>query len=887
MSDLNKDQEDKVNELLKSLGVSLSDAEKAMPKFKKIISEVGDSFTDIESSIKRLNRDIEKNTQTLGNMTLNMLKSGKAIKDLSWEYDHLNDKIEELNEQMSLAAGAEREKIKQQITELALTREQLSVVLKVNAGFKSLEAGLGKFGAGLVSVAGVAFSGLTKFASGLQDGASAFSAVGGLMEGTVDVLNTGAHTLGSTMQAAGSAMSVLPGNLKWVGLGLQVFGVSINGVSDALAALAKFAIGYMTKEIEKVVQAFDKATAAGAMYADGMKGLEDSAHAAGLTVKQFSEALQKNSSVLAESGLSVAEAGKKIGNVLGAGNGGLSTKLLKLGYTYEEHTALVAETMAQMRQSGKILTSSDPVIAEQTEKYATNLRVIAAITGKDAKEKEAAAKEAARSLRMQQILDEMDPTAAAGIERAMANMTKLQLKNFTDMMVFGTVINKEGAIAVGNSQGLSNELNESVKLAKEGKLDEISLRQLQSQYHDQITKDLLKGDASVGIAIAGAAKMGKTTDALAAVMAEELQSRKLLTKQAMEAGEKAANAQKNTNDDLTNSVVIASEQMQDLAVGIENDVLPRLSKFSVYANQYLNQVRTAMQKFEDLNGEGKPETFVDSLKRGFLEYGGAGAVAGGLVGGAVTAPVGGIPGAVVGAGLGGISAGIGGAILEGYRNIKQPVAAAGGGNTAGAGASNAPGHWNRALSYVPGGVSPKIPAGLNTNGDEGDAQISPALQSKLAGLAAAFPGATITAMHDSYHSGWGSKHNSGQAIDFVIPDYNAKKHSQDPKDLQKSEAIIKNLKGMGFTKVLDEYINPSEHSTGQHIHAELKDGGIVTPTDGGRNIKVAEGGQAEGVFPYDKNKPFPMHLDDSQFKQLVNLLSGQTRTNQKILTAVS
>ena len=424
-------------------------------------------------------------------------------------------------------------------------------------------------------------------------------------------------------------------------------------------------------------------------------------------------------------------------------------------------------------------------------------------------------------------------------------------------------------------------------MAKAGKLDETSLRQLQSKYHDQITKDLLKGDASVSIAIAGAANMGNTAGSLAAIMAEEVQSRKLYTKEAIEAAEKAANAQKNTNDDLTNSVVLASEQMQDLAVGIESDVLPELSKFADYASEYLNQVRTAIQKFKDLNGEGKPETLVDSLKRGFLDYAPTGAGIGAVAGEVLGAPVGGIPGAVVGAGLGGLTAGIGGAMLEGYRHIKQPVAAAGGGNTAGAGANDAPGHWNRALSYVPGGVSPKIPAGLNHNGREGDGQISPELQSKLAGLALAFPGARITAMHDSYHSGWGSKHNSGRAIDFVIPDYNPKKHSRDPKDLEKSAAIIKTLKGMGFTDVLDEYINRSKHATGDHIHAELKDGGIVTPTDGGRNIKVAEGGQAEGVFPYDKNKPFPMHLDDSQFKQLVNLLSGQTRTNQKILTAVS
>ena len=314
-------------------------------------------------------------------------------------------------------------------------------------------ATLQNFAQEMRKVAGSGLQGAGNFVKGLQSGGSGIELASGLMSTAADMAGQTTQALGGAMGTAGQTMmaSTNP-KLKALGAIASVAGPLIGQAGQAASQLAKFGIEVLSKEVEKTVKAFHDASSSGAMFADGMTGLRNTANAAGLTVDQFAGVLKEKSDVIASAGMGVTEGAKRIGAAMNAGGTQMKTQLQKLGFGFEEQAGLVADTMSIMRQSGKAALPPATVAAE-TQKYAENLRTISAITGEDAKKKMAQVKEQANQLAFQQKLAKMEPEQRAAAIRAMSNMSDIERKNFMDMVNFGTVINKEGATAQAMSAG--------------------------------------------------------------------------------------------------------------------------------------------------------------------------------------------------------------------------------------------------------------------------------------------------------------------------------------------------------------------------------------------------------------------------------------------------
>jgi hypothetical protein len=76
----------------------------------------------------------------------------------------------------------------------------------------------------------------------------------------------------------------------------------------------------------------------------------------------------------------------------------------------------------------------------------------------------------------------------------------------------------------------------------------------------------------------------------------------------------------------------------------------------------------------------------------------------------------------------------------------------------------------------------------------------------------------ITALADHYHQGFDSAHNQGRALDLTIND--------PAKSAAMASAIEAALTAKGIkAKVLNEYMHPSAHATGGHIHVEVANPG--------------------------------------------------------------
>ena len=431
------------------------------------------------------------------------------------------------------------------------------------------------------------------------------------------VMSAGMGFVGSASQTAGTALQVLGGGMIAAGVATMGFtaaigavvygaGLLLNVLGGATTALGKFAVEALSKELEKTIVAFGKASSGGALFADGMTGLRDAAKNAGLTIEQFSETIQRQSANIAAAGLSVPQGVKRLGNALRAGGDELRGNLINLGFSIAEQGDLVAETMALMRQSGQPLRANGTQIAVQTERYAENLRIIAAITGEDAKKKMAQTREITNQLAFQQKLAGMDEDQRIKIINGMANMPAALQKNVRDIVLFGSVINTTGATLTAlspNIQGLQNSIASQVTA---GTLNADSARMATKQFNAGIRAELAdQSGAFSSIALAQSAGLSGLASDVAA-LATNLLVQVTPDKAAITAAEEAVRNQKKTTDELTDNVKDASIAAQKLATAIQDSLLAPMGLFAEATKGITEGMVKAVDKLYELAGVVNP-----------------------------------------------------------------------------------------------------------------------------------------------------------------------------------------------------------------------------------------------------------------------------------------
>ena len=553
------------------------------------------------------------------------------------------------------------------------------------------------------------------FVKGLTSGSSATELSSTMMNSAVDAAAAGAGALTGAMQGGGQILqSSTNPKLRMLGTIADVTGGMLGSVAEGASKLAKFGIDILSKEVEKTVKAFNATSAAGAMFTDGMTGMRKAAGDSGLTIEQFSNVVKENSQTLAQSGLGVTAGAKQIGAAMKAGGDTAKRQLLNLGYSFEEQAGLYAETAANMRRSagGK---ASDQQIADQTAKYAENLRIISAITGEDAKRKTEEARSQNQILAFQQEMAKKTPEQRAQIDAAMATMTEAEKKNFRDRAVLGTVINKEGAIYEATVAGAKEKGEAQLALLNNNQMTADANAKLNSQYGDQIT-DSINGNKSLGVASYVA---GGSLQEVGKIMLDSVNQSLTYTADAVKAGKEAVEQQKKTNDEMTTSVTNAAIAAQGLKIAIENELIGPMKDFAKVTESMLTAIQKMVSDATGIDIGGKKEEGLwDKAKR----VGGAalsGATTGATIGGTALAGagtvalpgVGTVAGGTAGVAGGAIIGGLVGAIKEAFWG--QPGKAKGGISSGPASGYMEKLHGTEAVVPLEGGRS--IPVSLNVN----------------------------------------------------------------------------------------------------------------------------------------------------------------------------
>jgi len=372
---------------------------------------------------------------------------------------------------------------------------------------------------------------------------------------------------GKGITAAGTAMSVSASpKIKALGAAAQLAGAGLDIFSSKAAQVAKFAVEFLGKELGNLRDGFRGLSSSGALFSNGMTGMLDAAHGAGLTVQQFSQVVKDNSKDLAGSGLGMTGAVERMGKVTTQiNNSGVGTSLQKLGFTFEEQAGLVAEVMGQMNRYGNGRVVSDAKVAELTERYAKDLRLISGITGEDAKAKMAEARASANNLAFQNKLAEMAPEQAKAIQDSMATMSKQQQKDVMEKVVFGAVVNKTGAIMMSANQGYANQTDELASKIANGSLTVKDAADVQAKYSDEILKDRQNLQGVGMAALAGVGNVGE----LAAASLDQFQHAIKYTPEAVAKMNAALEGAAQTSDPKTKGYLEAEKAFQNSMVGLQ------------------------------------------------------------------------------------------------------------------------------------------------------------------------------------------------------------------------------------------------------------------------------------------------------------------------------
>lgn len=560
----------RMNDEIQAMAEKFGLSSEALANFVKV---TGKSTKEFKKQIDELNKEVKKGKKT--------------YEDQKRLLDELNESIDELGDTTNDMAATTKK------ATLIAERNALSYQASLQKTKESAE----KFGEALGKSAIV---GTATFVRQLQSGASATELASGLMNVGIDAVAAGLHTVGSGLAVAGQAVTTFaPGWYKAAGVVLSGLGMLAVAAGETGSHLFKFGVEILNKEVDKTIKSFNTISATGATFVNGLTGMRTAASESGLTVEQFGTVISANSSNIAMAGLGYTDTLKKLAGVqkiFAAGTNSTRLQLQKLGFSFEDQASLTLETMSDMRRGGLLRGASDDQIAQQTKEYAQNLRIISAITGEDAKAKMAQARTAMQNSAVQSKLLEMqknNPEAYKKLQAQLATMPAEMQKAYIQKITIGNVVDPISASLMAQMPAMETALNgyqsvleDSSKNATDATMDAGK----QNALLGQAMTSQMKNFSVFGInSAAGIGGMGSDLDKMISGMFDKTSGLGLDIADKARAG---VLAQQNANDTLTSSLMAASGQAQNLAMALQDKVLPLL-------NRYAETTEAILSKFDE------------------------------------------------------------------------------------------------------------------------------------------------------------------------------------------------------------------------------------------------------------------------------------------------
>jgi len=401
---------------------SIKKSNPGLKMFRNMLTGTGGSFVDITDHVKSLNRALEKEEE--------LIKQTQFDKTKQSEMNAAIDNRDRLLKQKGQAVQA------------ALFTNTAILAQKVGGVIYSTEMDFAKTAADFQKELHRSTDGTKLYAElqikTIQKAAEAADKIGEVATEVGEMVSA----VGLVVKRfkylyfiIGGIMTLLGGGTKLLKDGTEL---AVKGLEDLNGQVEGLRIGF--KEINS----------AGITLAGGMDQLNRNAIEFGLMPERFAKGLEGAKDDIKNLGMSTSNATQKIASLGHAlDQGGVTASLYKLGYSFEDQIGVLTGAMAQMQIAGTLRSASDKQIADQTLNYGKSLKIIEQITGKNAKEQLARAKTAAAEAA---IFGQLNPQQRKAFMNAMATvpeeMKDIVVKGFAAKLHTGSVFFTEAADAI-------------------------------------------------------------------------------------------------------------------------------------------------------------------------------------------------------------------------------------------------------------------------------------------------------------------------------------------------------------------------------------------------------------------------------------------------------
>lgn len=432
-----------------------------------------------------------------------------AIEDTTKRYKEGNATLDQVNN----ALESHRRQIQNstnsnQRAQLMREKQELeSLAMRANAG-KQFSEGLGRIVGSTGATIATALKTNLQQALASNDGLSSGAQ---LMKSGFDVANSGMQAVAGGFSKIGAATAGARGSIGLLGMASSVAGAAIGGLGKTVSELGKTGIEFLLAQTQETLAGFKTMASVGAVYSEGLAGMTKTALSAGMTMDQFSKSIVENKDQFTRMGLGATEGSKKLAKAMAAGGDEARRGMFSLGMSMDEQASAYAHTMASLAGPRGKSIATDREVANLTQEYARNLKLVTDITGKSAKEQQAQSQQRQSTMMMQIAMYKMEPEARARFQATLGSIDEASHRALADRMAFhGNIVDKDTAIMEDLSPSLRAYHQEQYKLVQQGQWTADADLKIKKKYADQINEEMSRQGA---LATAGE-KAGSSVEGL-------------------------------------------------------------------------------------------------------------------------------------------------------------------------------------------------------------------------------------------------------------------------------------------------------------------------------------------------------------------------------------
>jgi hypothetical protein len=301
--------------------------------------------------------------------------------------------------------------------------------------------------------------GLTRSFNNLQSSINA---------GPFSFLETSFNKLGTMMGQLGSGLSGIVSGGGMVG---KVFG-GIVGAGFGLIAGLSSVLAFLAKNMSDTNEAFKMAANSGMILGGSILAFRQSAHQAGLTMKDFSAVASRASESLSVFGGTTLEGAREFGRanrLLIQEHGG---DMLRMGLSFQDMGVRTADFLANLQESGEAFNNvaiSTDSVAAGTRDLALQQKALAAYNGTTLEHEREKQRAARKDAQLNMVLQGI-PNAQR-IQVQQLTSTFPQFRQFIlETMAFGGPVQKESLMQSSLMGATTGELTRLLGLIKNGTL---------------------------------------------------------------------------------------------------------------------------------------------------------------------------------------------------------------------------------------------------------------------------------------------------------------------------------------------------------------------------------------------------------------------------------